>query len=1516
MLIIWQTHAVPYNMHNTDDRQDGYCLLYYVHEDSDVHGYEIIPYCLRSFDKALIVNINNTFDSKFTFNELREKNVSSKMLLSWSSSIDLAEEYEIFLNNLSYSSSLSVEKEMIFYNCSSPWFGPFCLFAFDPEMDVSFHQIVNFNFNLDPTILKYPSITCYVHLHCGRTPLCLDWREICDRKIDCLDGSDELNCWQLEINECSENEYRCRNGQCISAKFFYDDDNKMDLDCIDGTDEPRTKASQDCAQSPAFYCEENNCRHDEGFFPCGDGQCTNGMSNCRNYRDTLSFNDSCSKSMACMIIRYYIDGIDFQWCEKFCSNDSCVQDYCPSLYEFPSRPIAFEHVRFVYINKKFEEDRGIPLPDYVCYDEKLCEDLYPPTVLINGSTCRNLYEFGLNDIIVFGDLSYLSREVEKLFSKCLISLDETHYCNNSIMYQCFNSTKCISKHRLLDGIVDCPLNDDETFNGTCPFSNTTRRFNCPVGNITKCFSPVIIHDGKNDCSNGEDEIEAMGYNDKHIYFYTICDGIDDRRPQLIDGRNETDETDCENWPCNNTYTRCNGIWSCKDGADDINCPSSTCPLFEHRCVFPNDTSKVSCLPINRAGDGIIDCLGATDERIHCRYRVPGIGEEYFQCWNDTKCFHPMTNLCNSYEDCPFGDDEIFCSRSRFFFCSVFDQAPRTEVEQFICDFGNTSTRPIVFRLENMPTYPTQLTFNIISRNLSTERKIQLIENTPYVQNRRCNRGIPVQIRRKNNTNKNSCLCPPSYYGDECQYQNERVSLTLQIRVINDWRIVFTLIITLIDSERNIESYEQIEYLAFRDCRIKFHIYLLYSNRPKNPSKNYSTQIDLFDKVTFKHRASWIFPLQFLFLPVHRQSVLLEVPISDVEIVKECQPPCIHGKCLSYVNDPRSTFCQCLSGWSGIQCNIEYKCNCASNSQCIGKSICLCPIDQYGSRCYLQESLCHLNPCENGGRCITRYEHYLSSDRYSFMCVCPEQYRGDRCEQQRTIILIAFHETIDIPSWLFIHFIRAKDTDELIRTSVMKKIAYDQDSVTVYTSILFNLAFVQMLNKYYLIILREENIDFMNISTMINPSYRCKSIEELFNVTFAHRDLIKRIKSYHIPCKQQLELVCFYDDVYFCLCNLDRQANCFEFNHSMRYDCDGNNFCENGGECFVDDPKCPTSSMCICSSCYYGSKCQFSTRGSALQLDVILGYQIRPDIAISQQSTAVKAGISLSIITLILGLISSLLSFLTFKMKKTRDVGCGIYLLVSSIVSMIIMIVLSIKFWFLLGSQMGSIKNHSFVRIQCIVLDYFLRSLLSIGDWLGACVAIERTVNVLKGVHFNKTKSKQAAKWTILIVFILTMSTYIHDPIHRDLVDDLEEQRIWCVTKYSLSLQQFDLAINIIHFSLPFLINLVSAVIIIITKVIIRSSIHKNESYRKLLHDQLKFHKHLLISPFILFLLTLPRIIISFLSGCMKSARNPWLYLIGYFISFTPSMLTFVVFVLPSKTYKKEFVKSIKRCWKR
>ena len=191
--------------------------------------------------------------------------------------------------------------------------------------------------------------------------------------------------------------------------------------------------------------------------------------------------------------------------------------------------------------------------------------------------------------------------------------------------------------------------------------------------------------------------------------------------------------------------------------------------------------------------------------------------------------------------------------------------------------------------------------------------------------RYCNWGIMVHrsIGYNNNTAQTVCLCPPAYYGDSCQYQNQRVSLTMQVRAAFDFRIIFAIVITLRHDQQNlIESSDQIDYLYIRDCNKKFNIYLLYATRPKNISANYSVSIDIFKKQTLEYRASWLFPIIFSFLPVYRMAIQLQIPRKKI-VTQNCKTlKCgIHGHCSQYVNT-RTFFCLCNEGWSGIHCDIQ------------------------------------------------------------------------------------------------------------------------------------------------------------------------------------------------------------------------------------------------------------------------------------------------------------------------------------------------------------------------------------------------------------------------------------------------------------------------------------------------------------------------------------------------------------------------------------------------------------------
>ncbi|CAF3716878.1 unnamed protein product [Rotaria sp. Silwood1] len=136
----------------------------------------------------------------------------------------------------------------------------------------------------------------------------------------------------------------------------------------------------------------------------------------------------------------------------------------------------------------------------------------------------------------------------------------------------------------------------------------------------------------------------------------------------------------------------------------------------------------------------------------------------------------------------------------------------------------------------------------------------------------CHQGTLIYVGQDENK---QCLCPPNYYGNGCQYQKQRVSLTLRLQNENLGKFnVIGVIVGLVDNTGLIHSHEQFTYIPGPDCNTKFDIYLLYRDRPKDMTKNYTIHIEAYDKINLRFLTTWKLPVKFNFMPVNRESALL------------------------------------------------------------------------------------------------------------------------------------------------------------------------------------------------------------------------------------------------------------------------------------------------------------------------------------------------------------------------------------------------------------------------------------------------------------------------------------------------------------------------------------------------------------------------------------------------------------------------------------------------------------------
>ena len=1542
-----QTHGL--DQHNTIQR---HCLNVPAHDSGSRH---IISYCITQWPLKFPMKKNNR-DPKFTFEQLAQQNVTNHQLYLWSAPIDLIEQYQHYLNQLAKSEQTSLGSE-IFYNCTLPHFGLQCEYlledhqSYHSSLDEIVYDYYRYN-RYHPTLL-----TCYEHLECNRgpSPSCLDWREICDEKVDCLDGGlDEEHCWQLESQGYLLDEDPLANRRCLS-EIFLRDDSLVDI-CLGQS----TAFSEDAA----YFYEADDLVRDPTFgkedLSCTKYHIRYGLHfvrhDCLGFRNDLLvramfsiqpqwLSNECWSIIKCIFIlteeRQTIHSV-------LCSRtviETIMNKMCPDLIVIPAVPILYGHVYVAYRKDKLVMSRAPHKiqATYFCYND---QRLYVPKndeqlLFLNNNTCSHVSLFH----------SYLPR-ISTWFRRNIvllrmwlhrhtISLDNTiPHLDQSKIYTCINQSKTITKIRLLDGIADCPDGDDEQIPKTeCSDKQNINLFKCPSTNT--CIPTYWVGDGKCDCTQDntyscEDEDPDLLYSLTTISFQTICDGYPHLLANTIENSNETDETNCQSWPSVHIYNRCDGFWNTLDGLDELNCdptPFLNCSINHHLCIS-SQTNELMCLHIDKANDGIIDCLGAADEPTVCHDGVHQYFSGTFYCQPNKR--YPCTEsreICDSINDCFNDQDENVCKpqdlvgvTNREGICQQNYESDRSDMAKILCRrFSYTyGKHRVYFTLDQ---WPDLIKRHSKQENTSSER---LTRQMVQLYQPRCHRGLNLQVSidQERNRTEEVCLCPPSYYGDQCQYQNQRVALTLQFQVPSDSiQTLFAIVVSLIDdsNERIIHSSEQLIYIAIENCRRKFDVYLFYSTRPKDQTKDYFIQIDIYEKETFDYRGSFIKSLNFSFLPVHR--IYLEIPISRiVDDLHRCSDiQCNNGKCHKYFNDRLNrTFCQCDEGWSGISCDIRYSSMCSSDSLSFGhlfnnRSICVCPLNKIGPRCFIDDQICQPTTCFNKGKCLSVDEYRTSKKR--FVCLCSQGFTGDLCQIDQTKVLLTFHPKVNLPSFIFIHFIEVKLDSSPIRTTTFKSIHFNQNLTTIYWSLPFHLVFIQLSNDtFYLALLQTNYTQSAIIEKTLNTQDQCANSSELFDRTMANSPLIHRIKYYHVLCQRHSpQLKCFYDEQQLCICQQIQQrfvTNCFDFDHQTNVYCSGENGCENGGECFEEQTSCPRISICKCPVCFYGSRCQLTSNGFSLSLDSILGYHIQPNLSFTNQPIAVSISLTLTIIIIILGLIDGISSLMTFKNKITRESGCGIYLFCSSILVLLIMIVFLLKFSILLLSQMGQIQNQLFLTIQCRSIDFLLRSLLTIDQWLTAFVAAERASTIIKGTNFNKHKAKFFAKWIVGGFVLVSIITNIHDPIYRTLFEENnnedDQKRFWCIVNYPPIVKILSLIINILHFILPFIINIISALIIIFISTKNQIAIEKKKKYQEILKEQIEQHRNLLIGPCVLIILAIPRLIISLISGCIKSDRDSWLSLFGYFISLIPPLLTFILFVLPSTTYRKAFRQVISR----
>ena len=304
----------------------------------------------------------------------------------------------------------------------------------------------------------------------------------------------------------------------------------------------------------------------------------------------------------------------------------------------------------------------------------------------------------------------------------------------------------------------------------------------------------------------------------------------------------------------------------------------------------------------------------------------------------------------------------------------------------------------------------------------------------------CNRGLAVKYF----TGDTVCFCPPSFYGSQCEFYSDRITVATHLDLTN-YRsslhntAVIEVLTTFLFESRIIDYYEFYvnPQIQTDNNYVKQGIYFLYPREEeflkmkkfsRGGNQLYSVRFEafcLYLNETIEPIGVWQYPIYSDFLPGYRLSKILRFnpPVPLIPDRPCLNNPCgNNGVCKEVINSNRlSYFCFCNSAYHGTHCEYYNKecshyCSprsiCKSNYSGILKGnqqpLCLCSSSTLGNTCYSKNDNCRRNPCLHGGSCLVAYDSaYIDK----FICLCTDSFSGDHCQYPKGIVEI----TLVLPS---------------------------------------------------------------------------------------------------------------------------------------------------------------------------------------------------------------------------------------------------------------------------------------------------------------------------------------------------------------------------------------------------------------------------------------------------------------------------------------------------------------------
>ena len=288
----------------------------------------------------------------------------------------------------------------------------------------------------------------------------------------------------------------------------------------------------------------------------------------------------------------------------------------------------------------------------------------------------------------------------------------------------------------------------------------------------------------------------------------------------------------------------------------------------------------------------------------------------------------------------------------------------------------------------------------------------------------CGRGMAI---KRNTNNQIQCFCPPSLYGEFCQYYSDRITIitsldNIPLELVEEERNIIKICGFLLSNDEIVDEHVfHLPLILSKELDKKFRFNLIYP-RPKLSSNSFKVRFEAYNlniDTSISFLAVWEYPIHFPFLPSYRLAQVLKfhntTSLSAEHLCKRANPCLYNSTChaiLNQMNNLSAFYCQCNNQTFGKHCQEFFhslsprKCSKYARVRPTSSSkfLCLCPSHLYGPTCHLNNTCVKDNPCQMGrGTCYPNPDNVTQD----FICICDKKFFGDRCEINSALVQINF-----------------------------------------------------------------------------------------------------------------------------------------------------------------------------------------------------------------------------------------------------------------------------------------------------------------------------------------------------------------------------------------------------------------------------------------------------------------------------------------------------------------------------